>query len=302
MATGGQVGPVPRGVRLGEVCEQLGLSGVPKIPPPPQSQVPRMWLGGPWLFGFNHLRCNSLLAPVLRGPPRGLMLAVGWWARGGGGDPNFFGVGTVSRSCCPCRNVLELIEFFEEEERFYLVFEKMRGGEHSAGGSPRGTGMVPRSRPPRALAPLSPTAGSILTHIHRRRHFNELEASVVVRDIASALHFLHNKGEFGAAALALVGLGGARAPPHIPLPWGRPGTARGQAQLHHEVFGGAEPVPPVRLTQGQQQFLPFPMTQAAILGWGGMGGGSLWLHPSPSPQWDRGDFGLSLTPFCLLSP
>ncbi|OXB61647.1 hypothetical protein ASZ78_006335 [Callipepla squamata] len=60
-------------------------------------------------------------------------------------------------------NVLELIEFFEEEERFYLVFEKMRGG-------------------------------SILTHIHRRRHFNELEASVVVRDIARALHFLHNKG------------------------------------------------------------------------------------------------------------
>ncbi|NXX62810.1 MKNK2 kinase, partial [Scopus umbretta] len=39
-----------------------------------------------------------------------------------------------------------------------------------------------------------PLAGSILTHIHRRRHFNELEASVVVRDIASALHFLHNKG------------------------------------------------------------------------------------------------------------
>ncbi|MCV4677398.1 hypothetical protein OFC08_31440, partial [Escherichia coli] len=26
------------------------------------------------------------------------------------------------------RNVLELIEFFEEEDRFYLVFEKMRGG------------------------------------------------------------------------------------------------------------------------------------------------------------------------------
>ncbi|KAM9254786.1 MAP kinase-interacting serine/threonine-protein kinase 2 isoform 1-T1 [Cariama cristata] len=65
--------------------------------------------------------------------------------------------------CQGHRNVLELIEFFEEEERFYLVFEKMRGG-------------------------------SILTHIHRRRHFNELEASVVVRDIASALHFLHNKG------------------------------------------------------------------------------------------------------------
>uniref|UniRef100_A0A7M4EP90 non-specific serine/threonine protein kinase n=2 Tax=Crocodylus porosus TaxID=8502 RepID=A0A7M4EP90_CROPO len=65
--------------------------------------------------------------------------------------------------CQGHRNVLELIEFFEEEDKFYLVFEKMRGG-------------------------------SILTHIHRRRHFNELEASVVVQDIASALNFLHNKG------------------------------------------------------------------------------------------------------------
>lgn len=65
--------------------------------------------------------------------------------------------------CQGHRNVLELIEFFEEEERFYLVFEKMRGG-------------------------------SILSHIHQRRHFNELEASMVVQDIASALDFLHNKG------------------------------------------------------------------------------------------------------------
>ncbi|XP_016065229.1 PREDICTED: MAP kinase-interacting serine/threonine-protein kinase 2 isoform X2 [Miniopterus natalensis] len=30
--------------------------------------------------------------------------------------------------CQGHRNVLELIEFFEEEDRFYLVFEKMRGG------------------------------------------------------------------------------------------------------------------------------------------------------------------------------
>ncbi|XP_069863998.1 MAP kinase-interacting serine/threonine-protein kinase 2 isoform X2 [Dipodomys merriami] len=65
--------------------------------------------------------------------------------------------------CQGHRNVLELIEFFEEEDRFYLVFEKMRGG-------------------------------SILSHIHKRRHFNELEASVVVQDVASALDFLHNKG------------------------------------------------------------------------------------------------------------
>ncbi|XP_039623118.1 MAP kinase-interacting serine/threonine-protein kinase 2b isoform X1 [Polypterus senegalus] len=65
--------------------------------------------------------------------------------------------------CQGHRNILELVEFFEEEEKFYLVFEKLRGG-------------------------------SILTHIHKRRHFNEKEASIVVQDIASALNFLHNKG------------------------------------------------------------------------------------------------------------
>uniref|UniRef100_A0A6Q2WW54 non-specific serine/threonine protein kinase n=1 Tax=Esox lucius TaxID=8010 RepID=A0A6Q2WW54_ESOLU len=37
-------------------------------------------------------------------------------------------------------------------------------------------------------------AGSVLAHIHRRRHFSEQEACVVVQDIASALDFLHNKG------------------------------------------------------------------------------------------------------------
>uniref|UniRef100_A0A672JN08 non-specific serine/threonine protein kinase n=1 Tax=Salarias fasciatus TaxID=181472 RepID=A0A672JN08_SALFA len=61
-------------------------------------------------------------------------------------------------------NILELVEFFEEEDKFYLVFEKLRGG-------------------------------SILAHIHKRQHFSEQEASVVVQDIASALDFLHNKGK-----------------------------------------------------------------------------------------------------------
>ncbi|KAJ8356822.1 hypothetical protein SKAU_G00196160 [Synaphobranchus kaupii] len=65
--------------------------------------------------------------------------------------------------CQGHRNILELVEFFEEEEKFYLVFEKLRGG-------------------------------SVLTHIHKRRHFNEQEASIVVQEIASALDFLHNKG------------------------------------------------------------------------------------------------------------
>ncbi|XP_068095702.1 MAP kinase-interacting serine/threonine-protein kinase 1 [Hyperolius riggenbachi] len=65
--------------------------------------------------------------------------------------------------CQGNKNILELIEFCEDDTCFYLVFEKLRGG-------------------------------SILSHIQRRKYFNEREASRVVQDIASALDFLHTKG------------------------------------------------------------------------------------------------------------
>ncbi|XP_013921439.1 PREDICTED: MAP kinase-interacting serine/threonine-protein kinase 1 isoform X2 [Thamnophis sirtalis] len=65
--------------------------------------------------------------------------------------------------CQGNKNILELIEFFEDSVRYYLVFEKLRGG-------------------------------SILTYIQQQKHFNEREASQVVRDIACALDFLHTKG------------------------------------------------------------------------------------------------------------
>ncbi|XP_008826743.1 MAP kinase-interacting serine/threonine-protein kinase 1 isoform X2 [Nannospalax galili] len=65
--------------------------------------------------------------------------------------------------CQGNKNILELIEFFEDDTRFYLVFEKLQGG-------------------------------SILAHIQKRKHFNELEASRVVQDVATALDFLHTKG------------------------------------------------------------------------------------------------------------
>lgn len=65
--------------------------------------------------------------------------------------------------CQGNKNILELIQFFEDTNCFYLVFEKLRGG-------------------------------SILTHIQNRKHFNELDASKVVKDIAQALDFLHTKG------------------------------------------------------------------------------------------------------------
>ena len=60
-------------------------------------------------------------------------------------------------------NIIQLIEFFEEEDRFYLVFEKILGGP-------------------------------LLSHIQRRVHFTEHEASLVLRDLAAGLQFLHKKG------------------------------------------------------------------------------------------------------------
>lgn len=55
-----------------------------------------------------------------------------------------------------------------------------------------------------------PAPGSILSHIHKRRHFNELEASVVVQDVASALDFLHNKGGWCSWCWRRAGLAPSR--------------------------------------------------------------------------------------------
>lgn len=49
--------------------------------------------------------------------------------------------------------------------RFYLVFEKVNGGP-------------------------------LLTRLQEQIHFTEREASQIIRDLASALQFLHVKGEF----------------------------------------------------------------------------------------------------------
>jgi len=60
-------------------------------------------------------------------------------------------------------NIIQLIEFFEEEERFCLVFEKMNGGP-------------------------------LLDHIQTRICFTEAEASSIVRDLAGAIRYLHQRG------------------------------------------------------------------------------------------------------------
>merc|ERR1712076_96607 len=65
--------------------------------------------------------------------------------------------------CRGHKNIIQLVEYFEEADRFYLVFEKINGGQ-------------------------------LLDHIQNRIKFTEKEASYVIKDLASALQFLHKKG------------------------------------------------------------------------------------------------------------
>jgi len=65
--------------------------------------------------------------------------------------------------CQGHKNIIQLVEYFEESDKFYLVFEKVRGGQ-------------------------------LLDHIQQRKYFSEKEAALVVKDVASALQFLHSKG------------------------------------------------------------------------------------------------------------
>merc|ERR1712115_40838 len=60
-------------------------------------------------------------------------------------------------------NIIQLIEYFEESDKFYLIFEKVSGGQ-------------------------------LLDHIQTRKFFTEQEASHIIRDVTSALEFLHSKG------------------------------------------------------------------------------------------------------------
>ena len=65
--------------------------------------------------------------------------------------------------CTGIPEIIQLIEYFEEEDYFYLVFEKAKGGP-------------------------------LLSQIQRRINFTEIEAATIIRDLAAALSHLHSRG------------------------------------------------------------------------------------------------------------
>lgn len=65
--------------------------------------------------------------------------------------------------CQGQKNILQLKEFYEEDDKFYLVFDRLRGG-------------------------------TLFEQIQQRGHFTEMEASVIIKDLAEAVSYLHQKG------------------------------------------------------------------------------------------------------------
>jgi MAP kinase interacting serine/threonine kinase len=65
--------------------------------------------------------------------------------------------------CQGHQNIIQLIEYFEEADFFYLVFEKIKGGP-------------------------------LLNHIQQRVCFTEMEASTIIKSLAEALKHLHKQG------------------------------------------------------------------------------------------------------------
>merc|ERR1712059_19488 len=75
------------------------------------------------------------------------------------------------------KNIIQLIEYFEESERFYLIFEKVSGGQ-------------------------------LLDHIQRRKFFTEREAAHIITDLASGIKF-HSGGGSDTTPLLLTPVGSA---------------------------------------------------------------------------------------------
>ena len=69
----------------------------------------------------------------------------------------------IYHMCQGQKNITQLVEFFEEDDKVYLVFEKLHGGP-------------------------------LLEHIQRRKFLTESEASNIIRNLAEALMFLHSRG------------------------------------------------------------------------------------------------------------
>lgn len=83
--------------------------------------------------------------------------------------------------------IIQLMEFFEDDDKFYLVFEKVLHSLIIYHLNCILLGFITIFSP-------QIIGGQLLTRIQEYSHFSEQQAAEIVREIALALHFLHGKG------------------------------------------------------------------------------------------------------------
>lgn len=81
-------------------------------------------------------------------------------------------------------NIIQLTEFFEDEEKFYLVFEKVI----------RDFLICFFFLVLFVVVLLQVNGGQLLRRIQEYKYFSEAAAAEIVREVASALRFMHAKG------------------------------------------------------------------------------------------------------------
>jgi MAP kinase interacting serine/threonine kinase len=79
-----------------------------------------------------------------------------------------------------------MIDFLEDDDYFYLVFQKMEGGKFYF--------ILINNQKKFLSIFFYYILGPLLNHIMKRGRLTEREASLIVRDIANGLNFLHSKG------------------------------------------------------------------------------------------------------------
>lgn len=83
-------------------------------------------------------------------------------------------------------------EFYEEEEHFYLVFDRLKGGMYSSTFIVYCAAAMFAQRNMLNMPKL--VSGSLFEQIQKHGHFTEMEASEIIKNLAEALAFLHRKG------------------------------------------------------------------------------------------------------------
>uniref|UniRef100_A0A7E4VL40 Protein kinase domain-containing protein n=1 Tax=Panagrellus redivivus TaxID=6233 RepID=A0A7E4VL40_PANRE len=154
---------LPRAINVGGLSRSLGGRG---FLPPPRVRKHKLQFTDFYTLTNDHLGQGayaSVQTAVKKATGQEFAVKLVSKHEAGHTRPRVMREVEIFRMCQGHPNIVQLEEWFEDADYFYLVFEKMHGGP-------------------------------LLAHIQRKTAFTEEEASQVTADIANALRFLHERG------------------------------------------------------------------------------------------------------------